>query len=111
MADPLYLHETDEPEVYVSRRNTSSGADEPAEGLTTLTVTYAATEEGSAIHSTLSKTMTERSRSPGVYYASILGTDKAAHLSVDETVYRRYHDGPTNIDTAHRMIVVEVRTI
>ncbi len=111
MPDPLYLHETDEPEVYVSRRNVSSGADEPATGLTTLTVTYAATEEGSAIHSTLSQTMAERARSPGVYYASILGTDKAAHLSVGDAVYRRYHDGPTNIDTAHPLIVREVRTI
>lgn len=111
MADPLYLHETDEPEIYVERRNVSTGALEPATGLTTLTVTYAATEEGSAIHSTLSQTMVERAQSPGVYYASILGTDKAAHLSVGEAVYRRYHDGPTNIDTAHPMVVVEVRTV
>ncbi len=111
MPDPLYLHETDEPEVYLSRKNVSTGADEPAEGLTTLTVTYSATEEGSAIHSTLTQTMTERTRSPGVYYASILGTDKAAHLSVGDTVYRRIHDGPVNIDTAHQLVVHEVRTI
>lgn len=111
MADPLYLHETDEPEVYVERRNTSTGEYEPATGLTTLTCTYSATEEGSAIHSSLSVTMTERSASPGVYYAEISGTDKAAHLSVSQTVYRRYHDGPVNIDTSHPMIVREVRTI
>ncbi len=111
MATPLYLHETDEPECSLVWRNASTGAYEPATGVTTLTCTYAATEEGSAIHSSLSQTMTERLRSPGVYYAEILGTDKAAHLNVGDTVYRRYHDGPTNIDTAHRMIVVQVRPI
>ena len=111
MADPIYLHETDEPEIYVSRKNASTGADEPATGLTTLAVTYAATEEGSAIHSSLSKTLAERAQNPGTYYASILGTDKAAHLSVGDTVYRRYHDGPTNVDTAHPMIVELVRTV
>ncbi len=111
MSNYLYLHETDEPEVALERRNTSTGAWEPATGVTTLVVTYAATEEGAPIHSTLSVTMTERSDSPGVYFASITGTNKAAHLSVGQTVYRRYHDGPVNIDVSHPMVVAEVRTI
>lgn len=111
MSDPLYLHETDEPEFFVERRNATTGAWEPATGLLTLAVTLAATEEGSAIHSTLSQTLVERSASPGVYYATITGTNKAAHLSVDQTVYRRCHDGPTNIDTAHPMVVQLVRTV
>ena len=110
MSDYCYLHETDEPEIFVERRNTSTGAWEPATGLS-LTVTYAATEEGSAIHSTLTSAMTERTAAPGVYYATISGTNKAAHLTLGNTIYRRYHDGPVNVDTAHPMVVAEVRTV
>lgn len=111
MADSLYLHESDEPEIYLERRNSATGELEPATGLSSVTVSYSATEEGSEIHATLKKTMAERSASPGTYYAAIAGTDKAAHLTVGQTVYRRYHDGPTDIDATHPMLVVEVRTV
>lgn len=108
MAEVIYLNESDNPEVFLQRKNTSTGALEPASGLTTLRVIYAATSHGAAIDPALSIVMTERSASPGTYYALVSGAAKAAHLTVDQAVYIRITDGVA-IDEERPVVVRQIR--
>ena len=106
----IYLGETDEPEFAVTRKNTATGAEEAATGLT-LTVYYAATKTGSAIHSTMSATMTERSSTPGTYYARITGSDKTTQLTayLNQTIWRRTTGADVNI--AEPVVVRQARDL
>ena len=111
--EEIYLNETDEPEVTITRKNTATGASEVAGGLTGLTVFYADTPTGAAIHATLSANAAERSSTAGTYYGTILGTNKATHLAayLNRTVYRRWSDGPTHLDPVTPLIVRQARTL
>lgn len=95
MADELYFNNDDEFEFYVSRRNTSTGAVEPAAGIAGMTCRVSATETGSAIHANLSVSATERASAPGYYYGVFQGSDIATQLAAlgGKTVYRQLVNG------------------
>lgn len=78
---PIYTDgNDDEPEEVVTRKNTSTGATEPATGLTGLSFRLSATIGGTAIHANLNKNASERG-STGKYYAVFEGDDLTAQLN------------------------------
>lgn len=95
MADELYFNNDDEFEFYVSRRNSSTGAVEPAAGIAGMTCRVSATETGSAIHANLSVSAAERASAPGYYYGVFQGSDIATQLAAlaGKTVYRQLVNG------------------
>lgn len=83
---PLYLNgNDDEPEHALTRKNTSTGAVEPATGLAGMVFYLAATHGGATIHASLSKGATERG-TLGIYYAVFEGSDLDAQL--DNVTYK-----------------------
>ena len=81
-------------EVSVTRKNTSTGADEAAPALT-ITGRLSATVGGAAIHADLSKTLAERTSKTGTYYATIGGDALRTHLAsvVNQSIYAVYVAG------------------
>jgi len=77
----LYLDNDDEPEVDITRKNTTTGVVEAATGLA-VTVHLSKTKDGTAIDSTLNKSATERSSKAGSYFAIFEGDDLRTHLAV-----------------------------
>lgn len=107
IVDNCFRHKSDMCQIRVERYNVKTGAWEPATGITTLTALYSATAEGAAIHSSLSKPMTERSDARGIYYAVMLGSDKVAQLTAGATIYRRFVDTTNGIDDVRTLLVQE----
>ena len=110
MSRRLYLDNDFEPEYAITRKNTSTGDDEVAAGLTGLTVRISATDGGATIHADLSKTLSERASTDGTYYAVIDGDDLRAQLAsyAGSTVYVVAGDG-TNVLVSDAYVVVGTR--
>ena len=68
------------PNVDVERQNTTTGDYEAYSGITGVTMHLAATEGGSTIHATLSKSAAERSAELGRIYATFDVADLQAYL-------------------------------
>ncbi len=109
MSDPIYLNESDEIDIYLERKNNTTGAMEPATSLVGLTVSYTATATGSAIAATLSKPLIARANAPGYYYATIPGAAKAANLTVGQQIFAKISDGGIHIDVTRPLVVRQVR--
>lgn len=69
-----------EPDYTVTRKAAATGETEAATGLAGLTVRIATTPNGSAIHASLSKAVSERG-TLGKYYARFEGDDLRTHLA------------------------------
>lgn len=79
--EPIYTDgNDDEPEHLLKRKNSASGAEEVATGLSNLTFRLSATKGGAAIDATLSKDATERGVT-GRYSAVFEGSDITTHLA------------------------------
>lgn len=107
---PLYLGgNDDEPEKAVTQKNAATGAKEVATGLVGLTVFLSATEDGAAIHASLSKAVTERGAT-GKYFAIFEGTDLNTHLAAyaGEDVFEVFGNGQ-DVNYVTRRAVVAVR--
>jgi len=79
--EPIYTDgNDDEPETALTRKNATTGATEPATGLTGLSYRLSATKGGAAIHANLSKNASERPNT-GKYFAVFEGDDIAAQLN------------------------------
>lgn len=94
---PIYTDgNDDEPEQIVTRKNTTTGATEPATGLTGLSFHFAATEGGTAIHASLTKDASERGTT-GRYYCTIEGDDITTQLDNatywNTDIYQVFGDG------------------
>lgn len=98
--EPLYADgNDDEPEEVLTRKNGSTGAMEPATGLSNLSFRLSASKGGAAIHPNLDKPASERG-STGRYFAVFEGNDLttslvAAYWNTD--VFQVFGDG-TNIN-------------
>jgi hypothetical protein len=105
---PIYLDNDDIPEYYAERKNASTGAWEPAAGLSSQVVKLCATEGGSAIHATLTKTTTERASAPGYYYAQYEGDDLRTQLGsatyIGKDVFEAFGDGTNLLVWAARKV-------
>jgi hypothetical protein len=66
--------------VYITRQNEATRAEEPASGLTGVTLRISATKGGAEIHSSLTGTATEAASAPGYYVVTMDQPDLAAHL-------------------------------
>jgi hypothetical protein len=97
-----------EPEMAVTRKNTTTGVLEPAAGLTGLTFRLSATDGGTAIHADLEVTATERSGAPGVYFAILDGDKLRTHLAasyIGKVVWEVFGDGTNVFSSIERKIV------
>jgi hypothetical protein len=98
-------------EVAITRKNTSTGATEPAAGLTGLSFRFSATDGGTAIHASLQVNATERSGTPGTYFAVCQGDDLRAQLAasyIGKVIYEVFGDG-TNVLSSIPRLVIEHR--
>lgn len=102
---PIYLDNDDEPE-YAAEEKDATRTWIPSAGLT-LTVYLSATEGGSTIHATLSKSMTEASGKAGTYYARYEGTDLRTQLlaSVGKDVFEAVGNGTDVLEWAARRVM------
>jgi hypothetical protein len=107
----LYPGNDWEPEVALTKKN-SSGAWVAATGLTDVTMHISLTYGGAAIHADLTKTMTERADTEGLYYAVIEGGDITTHLAplAPLVVYRVIANGG-DIKGSKALSVVAVRPL
>jgi hypothetical protein len=93
----------------VARRNTSTGVDEAAAGLTAIQAWLALTAGGASINAALTKTLAERASTPGEYFAVVSGADLTTYLpATGSRVYEVVNDG-TNIKTTAVLTVRSVR--
>lgn len=76
----VYLDNDDEPEIAITRKNTSTGVEEAAAGLT-LTVHLSLTKDGAAINADLTRTASERASKPGTYFAIMDGDKLRSHVA------------------------------
>lgn len=95
------------------RRNSSTGASEPATGLI-VTAHISATDGGAAIDADLAKSLTERSSQPGEYYAVVDGDALREHLDGDPslvglTVWEVFGDGVNVQYSVPRKVVARRR--
>lgn len=106
---PIYLGGNDfECVNNLTRRAVTTGLLEPAIGLT-LSAFLSATPTGATIDGSLSKAATERSSTPGEYFAIMEGTDLVAQLaSYDgKDVYEIFgNQADVNYVTAHQVRAV-----
>lgn len=106
---PLYVDGNDDrPLKTVTTVSTSTGAAIPATGITGLTFKLAATETGSAIDASLSKSATEIG-STGKYTAVFEGSDLITYLAsyAGRVVYEIFGDASNiNVVTARRVELV-----
>jgi hypothetical protein len=108
--EPLFIDgNDDEPEVTLTRRNATTGADEAATGLTGLTFRLSLTRNGATINAALTKTATERG-TLGIYYATFEGSDLTTYLAAHagRTIYQIFGDG-SNINHSIARKVYAVR--
>jgi hypothetical protein len=113
MADVILYPGNDfEVEVAITRRNASTGASEAADGLEDLEAWLSLTHGGAAIHADLTKTLTERASTPGLYYAVIEGSEITTHLAPlgPLVVYRVIADDG-NIKLSTKLTVALVRPL
>lgn len=107
--DDLYLDgNDDEPEHTLTRKNATTGAVEPATGLSGLTFRLSLTRNGAAINATLSKTAAERG-TLGIYYATFDGSDLTAQLAsyAGRPIFQIFGDGLNiNYSLARRVVAV-----
>ena len=84
MSRPLPLDNDFEFEYALTRKNTATGADEAAAGLSSLTARVSLSEEGgptpSEVHTDLSVSASERSGKAGTYYGVFDGDKLRTHL-------------------------------
>lgn len=81
MADDINLGDNYEAEKAITRKNATTGAVEAAAGLS-VTFRLSATRTGSAINANLSVAATERSSTPGTYYAQFTQANLETHLPI-----------------------------
>lgn len=112
--DKVYFNNDDEPEYYITRRNTSTGEVEPAAGLANVICYLSALPmpNHTAIHANLSITLTERASAPGYYYGVMQGSDIATHLATyaNKAVYRILDIG-SDVEGQERVTVLAKRPI
>lgn len=91
----LYLDNDHEFEYAITQKNTATGADEAATGLSSLTAKVSLTDGGGAVHADLTVSATERSGTAGTYYGVFDGEKLRTHLLayVDAKVYVVFGDG------------------
>lgn len=113
MSKYIYLDNDWEPEFTATQKDATTGEVEPATGLTSQLAYISATRGGSAIHSTLSVSLTERGTT-GIYYAAtpVQGENLNTHLNsstyLNKVVWVRFGDG-TNITVWEPYIVKQYR--
>ena len=112
--DKVYFNNDDEPEYYITRRNTATGEVEPATGLGSVVCYLSALPmpNHTAIHANLSITLAERSGNPGYYYGVMQGSDLATHLATyaNKAVYRILDIG-SDVEGQERVTVLAKRPI
>jgi len=110
MSQRLYLDNDHEFEYALTRKNTASGADEAAAGLSSLTARISATDGGATIDSDLTVNASERSGTLGTYYGVFDGDKLREHLLAyaGKKVYVVFGDG-TNVLVSDVYTVVEKR--
>ncbi len=112
--DKVYFNNDDEPEYYITRRNTSTGEVEPAAGLANVICYLSALPmpNHTAIHANLSISLTERASAPGYYYGVMQGSDLATHLATyaNKAVYRILDIG-SDVEGQERVTVLAKRPI
>ena len=112
--DKVYFNNDDEPEYYITRRNTSTGEVEPAAGLANVICYLSALPmpNHTAIHANLSISLTERASAPGYYYGVMQGSDIATHLATyaNKAVYRILDIG-SDVEGQERVTVLAKRPI
>ncbi len=106
----IFLDNDWEYEVNITRKNTASGAVEAAATLANITGRISLTPTGDTIHAALTKTLAERSDTPGEYFAIVEGDDLRSHLAayVGQSVYEIIGDG-TNVLISQKRTVHNVR--
>jgi hypothetical protein len=97
-------------EYTLTRKNTNTGVDEAATGLTSLTGLISASDAGATIHADLSVSATERSGKSGTYYGVFDGDKLRTHLAslIGTKVYVVFGDG-TNVFVSDEYVVEEPR--
>ncbi len=107
---PLFLDgNDDEAEVRVTRKNVDTGIPEALAGVSGLTFRLAATRDGAAIDSSLSKTAVQRATDTTLWYAIFEGTDLTSKLAsyAGKDVYQVFGDGQNvNFNVARRVYAV-----
>ena len=106
MSRRLYLDNDHEPEYGITLKNTASGAEEAAAGLSSLTAWVSLTDGGDAVHVDLSVSATERTSTPGKYFCVFDGDKLRTHLltHVGNQVYVVFGDGSN-------LLVSDVHTV
>jgi hypothetical protein len=77
----IYLDNDFESEFAVTRKNTATGEDEPAAGLAAMVHWISKEKGGAPFHADLQVASTERSSTPGTYFAILSGDDLRAYLA------------------------------
>ncbi len=95
-------------DMRLSRKNTNTGALEPAAGLTGCYFWFSATDAGAEIHADVKIAATERSSTPGAYYAICDGDDIRAKLASYSSVFEVFGDS-LNVFTSIQRKVVATR--
>lgn len=92
------------------RKDTATGAWEVDSEHTGYTVSISAADGGSAIHADLTQSLTERSGTPGTYYAQISGSSVTARLtaSLGSVVYEVITDSAGDVKRSQPLKVMSV---
>ena len=93
-----------------TRRNTLTGIEEAAAGLTGMQAWFSATDQGATIHSDLVKNLSERASTPGEYSAILDGDVIRSRLSAyaGNRLFEVFGDG-TNVSTSLPVRVLATR--
>src|SRR3989304_4352192 len=99
----ISLDEDYEPVYALTRKNTNTGLDEPASGLTGVLSLFSATRGGTTIHADVSISLAERASTPGEYFGIHQGDTLRLRLAayIDKVIWERVGDG-TNITEWYR---------
>jgi hypothetical protein len=89
------------------RRNTETGAREPATGLTGLQAWFSAEEDGEEINAALVADLAARSENTNQYFAILSGNLLDEHLAdyAGEIIYEVFSDGETVLYSTPRKVV------
>jgi hypothetical protein len=92
------------------RKDTATGAWEVDASHSGFTVSLSASDGGATIHANLTAALTERSETPGTYYAQISGANITTHLtaSLGSTVYEVITDSAGDVKRSQPLRVVSV---
>lgn len=108
---PIFLDNDYEICWPMTRKNTATGLDEPASGLTGVIGKLSATDGGAAIHATLSITLAERASTPGEYFGILQGDDLRTQLAslTGQVVYECIGDGVNEFICVARKVLAHRR--